>query len=162
MTEPSGPQQPRSAVPPDAGEGSAPAPATLSWRVPGGLVILKVIATIGFGVAALWLASDPPGLALAVVATIAIGLYALRDLLAPVRLTADAEGVTVVTGYAGRRTIPWRDVERIRVDERGRLLNRSALLEIDTGESLHFFGTSELGQPVADVAEALRHLRTGR
>ncbi|MGH3645717.1 MAG: PH domain-containing protein [Micromonosporaceae bacterium] len=134
----------------------------LRWRVPGGLVILKIAGTIGFGLVALWLASDAAGLALAVVATAAIGLYALRDLLVPVRLTADGEGVTVVTGFAGRRQIPWREVERIRLDERRRFGTRTALLEIDTGETLHLFGTSELGEPVEDVAEALRHLRTGR
>ncbi|MGH3715611.1 MAG: PH domain-containing protein [Micromonosporaceae bacterium] len=140
-----------------------PSAATeLSWRVPGGTVLIKVLGTVGFGLVALWLAADVAGLALAVVATLAIAAYAARDLLAPVRLAADGDGLTVVTGFARRRHIPWRDVERIRIDERQRFGTRSALLEIDTGETLHFFGTSELGEPVDDVAEALRRLRTGR
>jgi hypothetical protein len=39
---------------------------------------------------------------------------------------------------------------------------RSSLLEIDTGHTLHLFSASELGMPIDDVADALRHLRTGR
>lgn len=151
-------------MPPDAEPAGADGaePAELSWRVPGGLVIVKILATAGFGLVALWLARDAAGLSLAIVATAAIALYALRDLLAPVRLAANGDGVTVVTGFAGHRQIPWRDVERIRIDERRRFGTRSALLEIDTGETLHLFGPSELGEPVEDVADALRHLRTGR
>ncbi|HEX6074684.1 MAG TPA: PH domain-containing protein [Micromonosporaceae bacterium] len=120
----------------------------------GAAVVLAVVGPL--------LVRDRPGLILILAAAVAVGTYALRDILAPVRLAADGEGVTVVTGFATKRRIPWRDVERIRVDERRRFGLRSALLEIDAGSSLHLFGASELGTPVEDAAEALRHLRTGR
>ena len=62
----------------------------------------------------------------------------------------------------GHREVPWSAVERVRVDVRHRLGLRSELLEIDTGETLHLFGASELGADCADVAERLAALRTGR
>jgi hypothetical protein len=79
--------------------------------------------------------------------------------LAPVRLSADTEGVTVVRGYAGHRRIPWPEVERVGVGEHRSLGLRAELLEIDTGESLHLFSRYDLGAPCAEVAEALAGLR---
>ena len=62
--------------------------------------------------------------------------WALRDLIAPVRLAADADGVTVVTGFARRRRhLPWAQIERVRVDRRDRLGLRSEMLEIDAGDA---------------------------
>jgi hypothetical protein len=86
-------------------------------------------------------------------------VLALRDLLAPVRLAADPTGVTVVSGFAGHRHLPWDQIERIRVDERRRFGARSQLLEIDTGESLHLFSGYELSASVSDVATLLQGLR---
>ncbi len=159
---------PRPAVPPP--DDAAAAPISVSWRVPGRVLVSKLVAFAVVALLGLLLAQDPPGLGLAAVAAMAVGAYALRDILAPVRLAADREGLTLVTGFAGKRQIPWRDVERIRVDTgaarfglRAMALDadRRALLEIDTGSSLHIFGASELGASVDEVAETLRRFRTG-
>ena len=142
---------------------AAPAPPTeLSWRVPGGIAAAKVAGAVIFAVAAVLLTRDGAGLLITALAALAIGAYALRDLLAPVRLAADGEGLTVVSGYASRRHLPWSQIERIRIDTRQRLGLRSELLEIDAGSSLHLFSSAELGAPVDEVADALRTLRTGR
>ena len=79
-----------------------------------------------------------------------------------VRLAADAEGVTVREGLAGRRRIPWRAVERVRVDSRDRLGLRQTALEIDEGSTLHLFTAADLGADPHEVAAALAQLRTGR
>jgi hypothetical protein len=150
---------PRPAVPPDE---RPAAPQRLSWRVPGGVVVMKLAGAVGLAVLGVLVARDTVGLIVVGVAAGAVGLHALRDILAPVRLRADGDGLTVVHGFAGRRDIPWREVERIRIDERRRFGMRSSLLEIDTGHTLHLFSASELGMPIDDVADALRHLRTGR
>jgi hypothetical protein len=76
-----------------------------------------------------------------------------------VRIAADAAGITVVAGYAGRRELPWRRIERIRVDNRPRFGLRTETLEIDAGETLHLFGAYELGAPPAEVAARLEALR---
>jgi Bacterial PH domain len=91
----------------------------------------------------------------AAVITVALVALTVRDLLAPVRVAADDEAVTVVTGYAGHRRIPWGDVERIRVDERRRLGRLTAYLEIDTGDMVHLFSRYELDTPCEEVAEML-------
>ncbi len=144
----------------DAGQ---PSQSTeLSWRVPNGMIAIKIVGLVGFILGAVLLARDPAGVAITAAAVLVVGAYLLRDLLAPVRLAADPSGVTAVTGFAGRRHIPWRDVERIRIDERRRLGARSALLEIDTGSSIYLFGTSDLGASPEEVADALRRFRTGR
>ncbi|MQA27115.1 MAG: PH domain-containing protein [Micromonosporaceae bacterium] len=123
---------------------------------------MKLVGALIFVAAALLLARNPEGLLICAIAAAAIGAYALRDLLAPVRLAADGTGLTVVSGYAALRRIPWSQVERIRIDARQRLGLRSELLEIDAGSSVHLFSSAELGAPVEQVADALRTLRTGR
>ncbi|OLE21922.1 MAG: hypothetical protein AUG44_26145 [Actinobacteria bacterium 13_1_20CM_3_71_11] len=91
-------------------------------------------------------------------ATALLAVYAARDLVAPRRLAADAEGVTVVSGFAGRRRLAWSDIERVRVDTRSRLGTRSELLEIDTGDRIHLFSGYDLGTPVWKAARALATL----
>jgi hypothetical protein len=76
----------------------------------------------------------------------------------PVRLRADAEGVTLIAGVARRRRLAWSQIERVRVDERHRLGLRTELLEIDTGDALHLFTEHDLGVPPADVLAALAPL----
>jgi hypothetical protein len=100
--------------------------------------------------------------AIAALAAAGLAAFALRDVLAPVRLAADGQGVTVVTGFAGRRRIPWSEIERIRVDVRQRIGRKSELLEIDTGETLHLLSAAELGADLDDVVATLVTLRTGR
>jgi Bacterial PH domain len=138
-----------------------PLTGELRWRVNSGFTVLKICGAVLFLLAAVIFARDPVGLAIAVAAALALAAFALRDLLAPVRLAADPTGLTVVSGFAGHRRLTWADIERIRVDERRRLGLHSQLLEIDTGDSLHLFSGYELSAPCADVAAALQRIRTG-
>jgi hypothetical protein len=64
-----------------------------------------------------------------------------------------------VTGFARRRHVAWPQVERVRVDRRERMGLRSALLEIDTGDSLHLLSEQELGADPEEVAQSLNALR---
>jgi hypothetical protein len=112
-----------------------------------------------FVLVALLFTGDPIGLGIGIIAALALGAFALRDVLAPVRLAADVDGVTVVSGFAGRRHLSWSEIERIRVDERRRLGTRSQLLEIDTGDSLHLFSAYELSAPCDEVVAVLQTLR---
>ncbi len=83
----------------------------------------------------------------------------MRDLVAGVRLAADADGVTVVSGFAGRRRLPWAAIERIAVDTRTRRGLRSETLEVDTGEAIHLFSRWDLGAQPDEVAERLEEIR---
>src|SRR5215218_3904991 len=121
-----GPGDPR---PGDAsGPGATGPRAHVEWRVDGRMTAFKVLGAVLFVVAGVLFGRD--ALSLTIAALAAAGL-------APVRLAADGQGVTVVTGFAGRRRIPWSEIERIRVDVRQRIGRKSELLEIDTGETLH-------------------------
>jgi hypothetical protein len=138
-----------------------PEPADeLSWRVNPRLTALKGATAVVFLLAALLFRSDPAGRVIGLAAALALGGFALRDVLVPVRLAADPTGLTVASGFAGRRHLPWESVERIRVDERRRLGMSSRLLEIDTGDSLHLFSSYELSAAPAEVAELLEALRS--
>jgi hypothetical protein len=101
---------------------------------------------------------DRAKLAFTGLAALVTGAYALRDLIAPVRLAADREGLTVIYGYAGHRRLEWDVIERIRLDERRRLGTRSAALEIDTGDHLYLLSPYDLGTDPADAVEALARL----
>ncbi len=122
---------------------------------------LKAGGVLVFAMLALFSLGDRVRLVVAGLAALVLAGYALRDLLAPVRLSADRDGVTVVAGFAGSRRLAWSEIERVRVDERRRLGVRSQLLEIDTGDTLHLFSQYDLDAPVTDVAETLAQLRTG-
>ncbi|MER7333459.1 MULTISPECIES: PH domain-containing protein [unclassified Micromonospora] len=137
-----------------------PSPTVHQWRVPATLPALKLAGAVALLALALLLdEGDPVQLGLAVVAAAALAGWAARDVVAPVRLAVDPEGVTVVQGFAGRRRLPWSAVERVTVDRRARLGLTSEVLEIDAGESLHLFGRLDLGAEPADVAEALHEAR---
>jgi hypothetical protein len=97
---------------------------------------------------------------LAAVVAIALAGWALRDLIAPVRLAADPDGVTVVVGYAGRRRLAWSQIERVRIDRRERLGLRSQLLELDAGDSLYLFSVHDLGADPEEVLGSLLALRS--
>lgn len=143
----------------DSGGADQPVPAQTSWRVDRRLTVYKVAGAAIFALVGVFSTGDPVRVVVALLAALVLAGYALRDVLAPVRLAADASGVTVVRGFAGRLHLGWPEIERIRVDERRRLGARSQLLEIDTGESLHLFSAYELNAPVADVAERLAAIR---
>jgi hypothetical protein len=126
------------------------------WRVPvrvpvGKLIVVGVFA--GLSVVAnsqFWQA------VVALAAAAGMVAWAGRDLLMPVRLAADATGVTVVTGFARRIRLPWSQVDRVRVDAR----RRSRMLEVDAGEALHLFSRYDLDADLDEVASRLEALRT--
>lgn len=133
----------------------------LTWRVPPKVPVAKLVAAVAILAAGLVFADgDVIRLILAAATAAALGGWAARDLIAPVRLAADQAGVTVVAGFAGRRRLAWSQIERVRVDARPRFGIRSAMLEIDAGESLHLFSEYDLGAPPEEVAAALERLRS--
>lgn len=132
----------------------------LRWRVPPAHALLKGLGAALLMVTAIARSDDRGLLLLAGVAALGCAALAARDMLAPVRLAADAEGVTVVTGFASRHRIPWTGVEGLRVDVRQRFGRRSALLEIETGAGLHQFSRFDLGVPPEDALEELKRLKT--
>ncbi|MGI5246458.1 PH domain-containing protein [Dactylosporangium sp. CA-139066] len=138
----------------------AASPTSMRWRVSPAFTALKCAVAVALAIAAVFFAEDRPALSAALVAAVVAGAYALRDLLAPVRLAADAGGVTVVTGYAGHRRLEWAQVERIRIEARTRAGLRSEFLEIDTGDMLYLLSTYDLNARPADVADELGRLRT--
>jgi hypothetical protein len=132
----------------------------LSWRISPVLPVAKLVGAVAIlSLVYAFGRYDPVQWVLAGVTTLFLLGWAIRDLVLPVRLTADPAGLTVVSGIARRRHLPWGHVERIRVDRRERRGLRSELLEIDAGETLHFFGPHELGAAPEDVAVALESLR---
>jgi hypothetical protein len=146
--------QPRSAaVPPEAPVDS------VRYRVDSRLTALKAAGFVIFVLAALVLHADRPSLAFTSVAALVAGVYALRDVLVPYRLSADRDGVSVISGYAGTRRLAWSEIERVRLDERRRLGTRSNSLEIDTGDYLYLLSPYDLGADPADAVEALDRLR---
>ena len=135
----------------------------MQWRVPRSRVVLEFIGAGVFLVAGPLLAlGDRLALWLALAAALGLAISAVRDLVVPVRIAADHDGVTVVVGFSGRRRLPWSQVERVRVDARRRLGVTTELVEIDAGESIYLYGERELGAPAHDVVEALTQLSSGR
>lgn len=120
---------------------------------------MKVAGALIFGGTALVYVDDKARFWIGLAVAVGLAVAALRDLVVPVRLAADATGVTVVTGFAGRRRLPWSDIERIRLDERRRLGVRAQLVEVDVGETLHLFSTYQLSAPCEDVVEELLRLQ---
>ncbi|GIF11415.1 PH domain-containing protein [Actinoplanes teichomyceticus] len=132
----------------------------MQWRVKPVLPVTKLIAAVAVAaLAAVFAGADPVRWALAGVTGCGLVVWALRDVLVPVRLTADADGVTVVTGFARRRHLRWSEVERLRVDRTARRGLRSELLEIDAGDAIYLFSAHELGAAPEDVRTALASLR---
>jgi hypothetical protein len=123
---------------------------------------LKLAGAAAFGLLAVVFGDEAVRLIPAVAAALGLVAWAVRDLVAPIRLAADPSGVTIVTGYAGRTTLPWERIERIRVDARARLGLHTETLEIDTGDTLHLLGPYELGAPPSEVATRLESLRPRR
>lgn len=145
-------------VQPDPGSGDLPA----RWRVPTRLIAAKVAGAVVLALVAAYSAlvgHDRVAALVAGAAALGAGLYALRDVIAPVRLAADPDGVTVVTGLARRVRLPWSQIEAVRVDARSRYGVRSEYLEIDVGETLYLFSAYDLGASPTDVARALAAAR---
>jgi len=132
----------------------------LSWRVKPVLPVTKLLGAVAVLVLVVAFGRrDPVQWFLAIVVAIGLTGWALRDLLRPIRLTADPEGLTVVAGLLRRRRLAWAEIERVRVDRRERLGLRSALLEVDAGDALYLFSVHELGAEPEEVAAALVNFR---
>jgi hypothetical protein len=125
--------------------------------VPGRITAFKAAAAVAFGVLAL--VGDGKQVFLAGVAALGFGVLVVRDLLAPVRLAVDENGVRAISGFAGMERISWNDVDRIRVDARRRYGLSTELLEIDTGDQVHLFSRHDLGVSAVEAAETLMRLR---
>jgi hypothetical protein len=133
----------------------------LSWRVKPVLPATKLLGAVAVLVLVVAFGRrDPVQWFLAIVVAVGLTGWALRDLIRPVRLTADADGLTVIAGLLRRRRLAWAEIERVRVDRRERLGLRSELLEVDAGDSLYLFSVHELGAEPEEVAAALAQLRT--
>jgi len=130
----------------------------VEWRVPAYLPALKAVGAVTLAVLGALFGDGPAGYVFTGLAAVGLAVAAARDLLARRRLAADPDGLTVVTGFAGTRRVPWSEVERIRVDVRRHLGLSSELLEIDTGEHLYLYAGRELDAQVEDVAARLTQL----
>jgi len=133
------------------------------WRVDGRLTAFRIAGACLLAIATLTfvtVSGDRMGMVLCGLGTLLLGGYALRDIVAPVRLAADRDGVTVVVGYARHERLPWAQIERVRLDQRRRLGTRAELVEIDTGEDLYLFSQYDLGARPDEVVEVLRTLRS--
>ncbi len=121
------------------------------------LKALGALALLALGL--LFAGGDPVRPGLAGLAAAGLLVWALRDVVAPVRLAVDRDGLTVLRGFAGRRRLPWDSVEAIRLERRARRGITAETLEIDAGESLHLFGRRDLDAPLDEVAAALDEAR---
>jgi hypothetical protein len=132
----------------------------MQWRIKPVLPVTKLMGAVAVVVLAVAFGGrDPVRWALAVIAAVALGLWALRDLIAPVRLAADGGGVTVIAGFVRRRHLRWHQIERVRVDRRTHRGLRSEFLELDAGDAIYVFSANDLGALPEDVATALADLR---
>jgi hypothetical protein len=132
----------------------------MQWRIKPVLPVSKLMGTVAVVVLAVAFAgNDPVRWVLAAVVAVALALWGLRDLVRPVRLAADSEGVTVATGFLGRRRLAWGQIERVRVDRRTHRGLRSEMLELDAGDAIYLFSANDLGALPEDVAVSLADLR---
>ena len=137
-----------------------PEPITeVTYRVPRRYPV-AALALAAALVLAGWYSGRPAGWLISGLLALAFAGFAARDLIAPVRLRADRQGVEVISGYAGRRRLAWADIDRVRVDERVRLGRETETLEIDAGEALYLFSGRDLGTRPTEVADALERLRS--
>jgi hypothetical protein len=157
--EPAQPAFPRSGSPDP--ESTQPPAAAQPWRIKPVLPVTKLLGAVAVAVLVLAFGRrDPVQSFLVVAVALGLAIWALRDLIAPVRLAADPDGVTVVVGYAGRRRLAWSQIETVRVDRRDRLGVRAEMLELDAEDSLYLFSMHDLGAPPDEVLEALLALRS--
>jgi hypothetical protein len=138
-------------------------PATdVRFHVDRRFMWVKFVAAVIFVATPLVAGSSVTGVVIGLIVGIGLAIYGLRDVLAPVRLAADADGVTVVSGFVGQRRLAWDEIERVRLDERSRYGGRQALLEIDEGDTLHFFSRYDLAMPPTEALDLLIEVRAAR
>jgi len=153
IRDPQPPEDRRPAGSPGGGQ-------AVSFRVPTGAIVAKFAIC---GVLALLTAifAVHEQIAVGAAATLAVAVYALRDVIARERLRADRSGVVAVSGYANRRHLDWSQIERIVVDSRLRLGARTETLELDAGDHIFLYGRLDLGVPPAEAEAALIAVRPG-
>lgn len=126
------------------------------------LMRVKFVVAAIFVATPLVAGSSVSAIVTGLIVAVGLAIYGLRDVLAPVRLAADASGVTVVSGFAGQRRLAWDDIQRVRLDKRSRYGGRQTFLEIDEGESLHFFSRYDLGMPPTEALDLVLEVRSAR
>ncbi|BEL10744.1 hypothetical protein Q0Z83_089350 [Actinoplanes sichuanensis] len=128
----------------------------MQWRVKPALPVAKLIAASALPLlVAVFGPEDLTRWLVAAVVAATIVVWAARDVFHPVRLAADDAGITVLTGFARQRHVPWEQIEAVRV-ERAR---RSDVLEIDTGEAVYVLSEPQLSADPHEVAVTLADLR---
>jgi hypothetical protein len=132
----------------------------LSYRVAAWVVLTKFALAAVFALAAL-LANGRTPMIIAALAAVGMVVYGLRDVVARERLRVEADGLTVVHGFAGRGRLGWDQIERVRVDERLRLGVRTQLLEVDAGDWIGLYGRYELDAEPEAVVAAIDAARRG-
>jgi hypothetical protein len=132
----------------------------MQWRVKPALPVAKLVGAAALpALVAVFAADDLSRWILAGLVAAGIVVWAVRDLLIPVRLAADTTGITVVTGFARRRHVAWSQIERVRVEKTTRRGRRSEVLEIDAGDAIYTFTEPHLDAMPEDVALELAGLR---
>jgi Bacterial PH domain len=165
---PAMPDEPAWPAPPDepgAVRSAAPEgeqPTEVSFRVDGRMTALRITGAVIFLLLALAFHDDPGRVLFGGIAGLLCAAYAARDLIAPSRLAADAEGVTVVSGLRRSRRLGWEQIELVRHDQRRRFGARTELLEIDSGDNLYLFSGYDLGVPCWRAAQTLAALAPPR
>jgi PH (Pleckstrin Homology) domain-containing protein len=142
-------------------ESSVEPPTEVTFRVPTAVMVIKFAGAALVAVAALF-TGDALAVLVGLATAAALGLLALRDVLARDRLRADAGGLELVCGYAAKRHLDWDAVDRMRIDDRLRLGVRSRLLEVDADEQLYLFSRYDLGVEPTDALAALLQVRGDR
>jgi len=131
------------------------------WRIKPVLPVTKLVGAVAVPVLMLAFSQrDGVRWFVAAAATLGLAVWAARDLIAPVRLAADPDGVMVVVGFARRRRLAWSEIDRVRLDQRERLGLRAYLLEIDADDSLYLFSQHDLGAQPDEVLAELEQLRS--
>jgi hypothetical protein len=131
----------------------------MQWRVKPALPVAKVLGAAALpALVAVFAPDDLPRWLVAGAVAAGLMVWAARDVLHPVRLAADDAGITVLTGFARRRHLPWDRIEAVRV-ERAR---RSEVLEIDTGDAVYVLSEPQLSAMAEEVAARLAELRSVR
>ena len=99
--------QPEPAEPADGSPDSRETASTeISFRVDPRLTAVKVAGAVIFLLLTVAFAGDLGREFFGGTATVLMAVYAVRDLVAPRRLSADPEGVTLVSGFACARALP--------------------------------------------------------
>jgi hypothetical protein len=119
------------------------------------MLVFKIIGVVAFALVPVILGLNLETRWFGFVVAAVLAGYAVRDVVAPVRLSADSDGVTVVRGYAGHRRLAWSEIKRVRLDT----MRRAPFLEIDADESLHLFSRYDLGMPPDQALAMIEQIR---